>query len=812
MNLGTDEARRLAAVLLDGSPDEADPPDELPARGRLASGQIGAYRITRLLGLGGMGEVYEAQQENPARTVAVKVVRPDLVTPEALRRFDHETRILGRLQHPGIASIFEAGRVETAGGPLPFFAMEFVEGRPLTTYAAELKLGIRERLGLFLRVCEAVEHAHQKGVIHRDLKPGNILVDAGGRPRVLDFGVARATEADIRATTLHTEAGRLIGTLPYMSPEQVEGDSDNLDTRSDVYSLGVVLYELLGGRLPHEVKGGGRARIAEAVRAIHDSEPAPLSSIDRVFRGDLETIVGKAMAKERERRYQGVGELAGDIRRYLADEPIVARRPSAWYQARRFARRNKVASASLVALIAVLALSTLVSALLAGSAVRALGVAERQTAEALRQARVADQALTLFEETIVSAAPKRLGRNAKVVDAVRLALKQLDSKPLSEPLAELSARRSIGYALQQLGQSAESEPQLRRAMELASELHGEGSLNTAMIRRECAHTLLDLGKHEEAERLLRQVEAARSAILGAQHKETVSARQEIGEALLEQGRFAEAEVILRRALADAELLPDGDYDAGAIRHNLAAALVKQDRFSEALPVIEAVVNHEVTTHGEHHPETLLSRHLLVGVLIQSGRAAEAERLQRGILESAAAVFGEEHLSTMRMRQTLAGALFEQRRFEEAQTILLPLVQLVTDRYGRTHQLSLDTTHLLAQCLLDQNDPEEAARILRELYDALAEAEPSAAARRPAVGATLARAELARGRHEQAEDLARSTWEALQSAGIERGRAFAETAGVLATLYERAGDTERSAEYRAKSERGRARPVAPTPPP
>src|SRR5678815_1957893 len=242
MDLTPEEARRLAAVLLGDDSAAGETGSGVEGVGgdaRLPSGPFGRYRITRLVGVGGMGEVYEAQQDTPDRKVAIKIVRPDLLSGEALRRFEHETRVLAKLQHPGISPIYEAGRIETGSASTPYFAMEFVDGRPLTTFAAAEKLPVRARLELFLQVCDAVEHAHQKGVIHRDLKPANILVDAAGRPRVMDFGVARATDADVRATSMHTEIGRLVGTLPYMSPEQVGagsggGDADELDTRSDV--------------------------------------------------------------------------------------------------------------------------------------------------------------------------------------------------------------------------------------------------------------------------------------------------------------------------------------------------------------------------------------------------------------------------------------------------------------------------------------------------------------------------------------------------------------------------------------------------
>ncbi|MEL7472137.1 MAG: serine/threonine-protein kinase, partial [Planctomycetota bacterium] len=303
-----------------------------------AGTQVGGYTVDRLLGQGGMGAVYLAEQDRPQRKVALKLMRPGLASAEALRRFEHEAELLGRLQHPGVAQIHEAGLHEGA----PFFAMEFVDGLTLTAYANRHALSVSARLKLFTRVCEAVHHAHTKGVIHRDLKPANILVTEVGEPpeappKVLDFGVARATDADVQAATMRTDVGQLIGTIPYMSPEQVGGVPGDLDTRSDVYALGVVLYELLVGRLPYDLKD---RLILEAARVIREEDPTRLSSLDTRLRGDVETIVGKALEKERDRRYQSALDLGSDIRRYLSDEPIAARPVSTWYQVRKFSKRN----------------------------------------------------------------------------------------------------------------------------------------------------------------------------------------------------------------------------------------------------------------------------------------------------------------------------------------------------------------------------------------------------------------------------------------------------------------------------------------
>ena len=327
---------------LSGSPidDALRQINALDARTPAMPERIGRYRILGIIGEGGMGVVYEAEQEDTSRRVALKVIRPGMVTRALMRRFRHEALVLGQLRHPGIAQIYEADTTDHGEGGQPFFAMELVVGEPLLAHTHANKLGVDERLALFARVCDALNHAHQKAVIHRDLKPDNILVECdGGRPKILDFGVARATDADLQTVSEQTSFGQLVGTVPYMSPEQAAGDPAELDIRSDIYALGVILFELLADRLPYPVKG---KLIHEAVRVIRHDEPSRLSAVNRSFRGDVETIVAKALEKEAGRRYQSASELAEDIRRFLRDEPIVARPPTLGYQLRKFARRNRV--------------------------------------------------------------------------------------------------------------------------------------------------------------------------------------------------------------------------------------------------------------------------------------------------------------------------------------------------------------------------------------------------------------------------------------------------------------------------------------
>jgi WD40 repeat protein len=384
-----------------------------PARpdvdGRLAEGStLGNYTIRRLIGSGGMGRVYEARQENPRRTVAIKVMSRGMTSASALRRFEFEAQVLGHLRHAGIAQILEAGRLDD--GTTPWFAMEYIaNAKPITEYARDAKLSTRDRLRLFRQACEAVAHGHQRGIIHRDLKPSNILVDGSGHVKVIDFGVARTTDSDMAVTTLQTDVGQLVGTVQYMSPEQFDADPHDIDIRSDVYALGAVLYELLTDRFPYELS---RKAIHEAARIVREEDPPRPSTIRAALRGDLEVIVGTAMAKDRTRRYGSASELSQDLGRWLEGEAIAARAPGVVETIRRFARRHRAAAAAIATAFVLLSGSLVVVINLLQHSQRQNIELQRQKtdieanrAEAVDQQQRAQQALTERDAALASKGP-----------------------------------------------------------------------------------------------------------------------------------------------------------------------------------------------------------------------------------------------------------------------------------------------------------------------------------------------------------------------------------------------------------------------
>jgi len=573
--------------------------------------RIGHYTIKRKIASGGMGTVYEAVQEQPRRTVAVKVMRAGVVSPETLRRFEYEAQLLARLRHPGIAQVYEAGTHDDGHGPVPYFAMEYIpNAKPITRYAEDKKLRVRERLELFAKICDAVHHGHQKGIIHRDLKPGNILVDSQGYPRVIDFGVARATDSDMALQTFQTAVGQIIGSIQYMSPEQFEADPNDIDTRSDVYALGIVLYELLRGELPYDVT---KTSIVEAARIVHGQEPTRLGDGRPALRGDVETIVQKALEKDRDRRYQSAFGLAEDIRRYLRGEAIVARPPSITYQLRVFARRNRTLLGAVAAVFVVLVAGVIVSTSLFFHAQRERERAEAQTAKAV-------SVTGFLKDTLGSTIPVGYGAEVTIADLLDQASTRVDAVFPDDPAVAAELHRTIGLGYKKLALYEQSEIHLKQARALVPEI--------------------DPGR-VEAQKLLTELYQ-----LTGRNTERVEALRELLRLThLREGPESE------RALD--------------VAHELAIALADLGRLEEAEQVASGTLDARRRLAGEDDPRTLDAGLQVTGVRILEGSAAQAETLARQLLGTATRTLGAEDRVTITARSHLAAAFIMQNKFDDA---------------------------------------------------------------------------------------------------------------------------------------------------
>jgi len=709
--------------------DDAPLDDEAPGAGVLRQemddaspldpgARIGKYAIVRLIGQGGMGRVYEAQEEEPRRRVALKVIRPGLAAGFMVRRFRREVALLGRLRHPGIAQIYAAGQVDAGGAVMPWLAMELVEGEPIDAFVRTRKLDARGTLALVARACDAAEHAHQRGVVHRDLKPANILVvpvasesetsltsadPAPGDPKILDFGIGRGIDEESRAGTLQTEIGQVLGTLETMSPEQATGDVGTVDARTDVYALGAILYALLAGRMPFDFRG--RA-LPECLRTIAEVEPARLGSIDPRLRGDIETIVAKAMAKDRERRYASAAEFAADLRRFTRFEPVLARPASTLYQLRRFARRHRLIVTSLAGAFLVLLLGVI--GLTAG-----LLHATEATREARASARRAERMNTYLASMLGWFSPeeteeKEVSLHDVLVEAERrldeeladdpeiaatlevtlaqgfLALDDLDHaldllESARHTLASTSGERSVplsgalvalATACRRADRFGEAEQHARLAVEIRRERLGD-SAETAEALNGLAVVLTELVRFGEAEDLLREAIAMqRAAVPESEH--LISGLRNLAIVVLSRGRQEEAESLLREALSLSERLGRGSSLESANLWSALAAVHAHvpDRAEQSIDALDRQIAILRDRLGQKHLLVLEALAAKAQTLIILDRREEATDLLRTCLAMA---LERDPLPAKLLRQVavvLAGALEHLRRFDEAERVLL----------------------------------------------------------------------------------------------------------------------------------------------
>ena len=629
------------------------------------------YDMIRVVGEGGMGLVYEANQRSPKRRVALKVLRPGTASKTMLRRFRHESEILGRLTHPGIARIYEAGSYNAGGIRSPFFAMEFVDGVDLISHATARGLSIGGRIGMLIRLCDAVEYAHQRGVVHRDLKPSNVLVDERGTPRVLDFGVASAVDADLRVTTMGTASGELIGTLAYMSPEQIAGDADRIDTRSDVYAIGAIAYELFSGKPAHDVAGRS---LPDAILAVRDHEVTPIWSHDASLRGDLGTIVMKTLEKDPERRYSGASALGDDLRRLLSDEPITARAPTTGYQLKKFAARNRGLVAGGASVVLVLLIGVVSTSLGLARALRAEDDAKTAAANAEREAAIARAVNDFLNEDLLSAVDPTRTDNREITmrEVLDVAAEKVGDRFAEQPMVEVSIRSTLAQTYLRLGLTKNAEPHRRRAVELMT-----------------AH-------------------------LGEDDPETILAVSNLTTNLMEQSRFDEAIGLIAENLEQMRGKPELETEVLRSKGNLAAAYLELGRYAEAAPILAETLEAKRAELGERDPSTLTSMHNLAGLYFALGKIEDSESMYRAAFEGRAEALGEVDPKTISSMTAWTWALTDLGRFEEAEALLNRALAITRKRLGPGHPAYLHALSSLGNTLNKSGNLDRAEQVFAEL--------------------------------------------------------------------------------------------------
>ena len=763
-----------------------------PDRGFALPTAIGSFRIVRRLGEGGMGIVYEAEQEHPRRTVALKVIKSGLNDPRLVRRFEQELLALGRLQHPGIAQIYEAGVAENGFGPQPYFAMEFIRGEPLLEYADAYQLNTRQRLDLIARVCDAVHHAHQRGIIHRDIKPGNILVDDTGQPKVLDFGIARATDSDARITH-QTDLGQIVGTLAYMSPEQVLADPLELDTRSDVYSLGVVLYQMLARRLPYNVS----ARLPEAARTIQVQEPAPLSTISGAYRGDIETIVGKALEKDKTQRYASAAELAADIRRYLHDEPIMARPASTIYQLQKFARRHKALVLGIMAVFVVLLAGIIVS----------IREAARANREAATSRAISD---FLQKDLLAQASAANQARpdtkpdpDLKVRTALDRAAARISGRFDKQPEIEGAIRDTIGQTYMDLGLYPEARIQFERALDLQRRVLGPKNPETLKTLNRIGYSAFLQGKYPEAEALLRQTLEMQRRVLGTEHRDTLSSLDALADVYWRQSKYPEAEALYSEVLSvQRRLLGPEHPDTLESMHDIAIVYFERGKYEQAEALESQTLEIRRRVLGPEHPQTLASMDNLASVYYAQGKYAQAEALEGLTLEIRRRVLGPEHPQTLMSMSNLASVYDSEGKYAAAETLHSQSLEITRRIFGPENSDTLMSMNNLANVYVAQGKFQRAETLYTETIQiqrrVLGPDHPDTLAST----SDLAAAYAAQGKYEEAE--------ALFSQDLEVGRRvlgpehpdFLGTVSALGSMYQREGKYPQAETYSTQALAGR----------
>jgi tetratricopeptide (TPR) repeat protein len=688
-------------------------PTETMGSDEAAGPAIGRYRLLQKIGEGGMGEVWLAEQKVPVRRrVALKLVKAGMNTREVIARFESERQALALMDHPAIAKVFDADSMPEGA---PYFVMEYVAGVPITVYCDSHRLSTRERLDLFIRVCEGVQHAHQKAIIHRDLKPSNILVtevDGRAAPKIIDFGVAKALTQRLTAETMFTRVGALVGTPEYMSPEQANSVGVDIDTRTDVYSLGILLYELLAGVPPIELR---KVAFEEFLRRLREEEPPKPSTrirtrdaatstdvarkrqtepiaLAKQIRGDLDSITLKALEKDRSRRYGSPSDLAADIGRYLKNEAVLAVPPSAAYRARKFASRYRGALVTAAAFLLVL--------------IVAAGISIRQSIRANRESAVAQAVNDFLQNDLLAqaSAATQSGPRAKpdpdlkVRTALDRAAARIAGKFDRQPEVEAAIRDTIGQTYLDLGLYPEARRQLERALELNRRVLGPKNPATLRTLGRLAHTVFVQGKYPEAENLFKQCLEGQRRVLGPEHRETLDSMDSLANVYSAEGKSTEAEGLLSQVLAiQRRLLGSEDPDTLTSSNNLAIVYLAEGKYAQAEALDRQTLEIRRRILGPEHPDTLNSMINLANVYVYywRGKYAEAEALDSQALEIRRRVLGPEHRDTLNAMNNLANVYMEQGKYPPAEALLSQSLEISRRVLGPEHPTTVATLENLA---------------------------------------------------------------------------------------------------------------------